>query len=303
MNPANVLQRMLLTDFTAPDPGVGGTFSPEKHDCVLQLTPTTVGGARYIMPPTTAGQRLRITCRASGSNTAVVSFREAGGSTDLAFTQNGDTSVTLTDDDVMELIAIKVDTNLRWRLLASDGTSLVNTKTVTRTIQLPLNSFVLWTTNHGAAIGAYTGSPGFGFVDYNTSKDMGIAWAGTNVNAIATSVARPSDITAATTMNLKLALGKTGNTDTTATIDCNVYPAAAGDENNSDIQGTAAQVVPYDSGDVIGGILTFTIPEASMLAYPSVMNIIITPGAHANDVEVLSAAWLEYTATLSLAVN
>jgi hypothetical protein len=124
MTPHQILRRMVECDYADLDPGHLGTFKAKWQFVVLELVPTSVSSGRYILPPDKVGQRLTLTCQAEGSNTAVCVFRLTPDGSNLAINQAGNTIATLGDNDILELIGVKVDGVLQWRVIGNDGTGL-----------------------------------------------------------------------------------------------------------------------------------------------------------------------------------
>ncbi len=96
----------------------------------------------------------------------------------------------------------------------------------------------------------------------------------------------PPDLDDAADMTVHILAGKGTNTDTTNTIDVQVFFGLGDTEcGGATAAMNATAVTEYP----------VTIAAADVLAHPNVMNISLVPGAHANDAIHIYAMWVEYT--------
>lgn len=106
---------------------------------------------------------------------------------------------------------------------------------------------------------------------------------------LAFSVPLPQDVDTTADITIHVLAGKDANNDA-LTLDCEVYPVAAGDTGNADIQDTAAQTIV-----AAGTELTFTCGADGMLASPSAITAVLAlGGTNDGDAVYLYGAWVEY---------
>jgi hypothetical protein len=81
------------------------------------------------------------------------------------------------------------------------------------------------------------------------------------------------------------------------TLDCEVYPCAAGDVANADIQDTAAQTITEAASELI-----FTCGADGVLAAPGTLSVVLAlGGTNDGDAVNIYGAWVEYTRKLMTA--
>ena len=103
----------------------------------------------------------------------------------------------------------------------------------------------------------------------------------------------PIDLNPDYPVQVKVLIGKAANTDE-LTLDCEVFPVAAGDVGNSDIQATAATTIPATPA-----VLTFTCTKSGMLAPPGGLSVVLlVAGTNDGDAVYIYNVWLEYTKQL-----
>jgi len=103
------------------------------------------------------------------------------------------------------------------------------------------------------------------------------------------SVPLPQDIDVSADLHVHVLAGKDADNDV-LTLDCEVFPVAAGDVANADIQDTAAQTIVAAVTE-----LTFTCGLDGLLASPSaVTGVLILGGTNDGDAVYIYGAWLEY---------
>ena len=103
------------------------------------------------------------------------------------------------------------------------------------------------------------------------------------------SVPVPQDLDDAADITVHVLVGKDADNDS-LTLDCEVYPCAAGDTANADIQDTAAQAVTQAAGEVI-----FTCGADGVLAAPGTLSVVLAlGGTNDGDKMYIYGAWIEY---------
>jgi hypothetical protein len=107
--------------------------------------------------------------------------------------------------------------------------------------------------------------------------------------ALGFSVPLPQDIDILADLNIHVLAGKDANNDS-LTLDCEVYPVAAADVANADIQDTAAQAIV-----AAGSELVFTCGLDGLLASPSAISVVLTlGGTNDGDAVYIYGVWIEY---------
>lgn len=100
----------------------------------------------------------------------------------------------------------------------------------------------------------------------------------------------PQDLDDSADVIVHVLAGKSADNDT-LTLDCEVYPVAAGDTGNADIQDTAAQAITQAASE-----LTFTCGNDGVLAAPGALTAIFTlGGTNDGDAVYIYGVWVEYT--------
>lgn len=100
----------------------------------------------------------------------------------------------------------------------------------------------------------------------------------------------PQDLDDSADIVVHVLAGKDADNDV-LTLDCEVYPSAAGDVGNADIQDTAAQAITQAVSE-----LTFTCGADGVLAAPGTLTGILTlGGTNDGDAVYIYGAWVEYT--------
>lgn len=111
--------------------------------------------------------------------------------------------------------------------------------------------------------------------------------------ALGFSVATPVDLDIAYPVEVHVLVGKAAALDS-LTLDCEVYPCAADDTGNADIQATAATALTQAASE-----LTFVCTASSMLAPPSSLSVVLTlGGTNDGDAVYIYGVWIEYTKLL-----
>jgi hypothetical protein len=103
----------------------------------------------------------------------------------------------------------------------------------------------------------------------------------------------PQDLDDSADVVIHVLAGKSADNDS-LTLDCEVYPVAAGDTGNADIQDTAAQAITQAASE-----LTFTCDADGVLAAPGALTAIFTlGGTNDGDAVYIYGVWVEYTRTI-----
>jgi hypothetical protein len=114
--------------------------------------------------------------------------------------------------------------------------------------------------------------------------------AGKNLGFV---VPTPLDLDLAYPVEVHVLIGKAANNDT-LTLDCEVFPVAAGDVANADIQLTAATAITQAAKELV-----FTCDRTGMLAAPGGLSVVlILGGTNTGDAVYIYSVWLEYTKRL-----
>lgn len=109
--------------------------------------------------------------------------------------------------------------------------------------------------------------------------------------ALGFSVPVPQELDDSEDITVHVLAGKDADLDA-LTLDCEVYPVAAGDVGNADIQDTAAQTITEAASELV-----FTCGAAGVLAAPGALTVILTlGGTNDGDAVHIFGAWIEYTA-------
>lgn len=110
------------------------------------------------------------------------------------------------------------------------------------------------------------------------------------VEALGFSIPVPQDLDDSEDIVVHALVGKDADNDT-LTLDCEVYPCAAGDTGNADIQDTAAQAITQAASE-----LTFTCGADGVLAAPGTLTGVLTlGGTNDGDAVYIYGVWIEYT--------
>jgi len=105
------------------------------------------------------------------------------------------------------------------------------------------------------------------------------------------SVPVPQDLDDSADITIHVLTGKAADNDV-LTLDCEVYPCAAGDTANADIQDTAAQTITEAASELV-----FTCGADGVLAAPGTMSVILAlGGTNDGDAVYIYGVWIEYTA-------
>jgi len=100
----------------------------------------------------------------------------------------------------------------------------------------------------------------------------------------------PQDLDDSADVVIHVLAGKSADNDS-LTLDCEVYPVAAGDTGNADIQDTAAQAITQAASE-----LTYTCGNDGVLAAPGALTAIFTlGGTNDGDAVYIYGVWVEYT--------
>lgn len=107
--------------------------------------------------------------------------------------------------------------------------------------------------------------------------------------ALGFSIPVPQDLDDSADIKVHVLAGKDADNDA-LTLDCEVYPSAAGDVANDDIQDTAAQAITQAVGELV-----FTCGADGVLAAPGTLSVVLTlGGTNDGDAVRIYGAWVEY---------
>lgn len=108
-------------------------------------------------------------------------------------------------------------------------------------------------------------------------------------DAAAFSVSIPQDLDDAADITVHVLVGKDADNDA-LTLDCEVFPCAAGDVANADIQDTAAQAIVAAVTELV-----FTCGADGVLAAPGALSVVLTQGGtNDGDAVYIYGVWIEY---------
>lgn len=120
-----------------------------------------------------------------------------------------------------------------------------------------------------------------------TDKALRLTWAAASVVEVQFApVAKPADLDGASNLTVHLMLAKDTNTDTSATVDIQVFDGVGDTECGAATAALAAATLAEYSA---------TVSAANLGDHPGFLNISLVPSAHDNDAIYLYAAWIEYT--------
>lgn len=120
-----------------------------------------------------------------------------------------------------------------------------------------------------------------------TDKALRLVWAANSaVEVQFGAVPKPPDLDDTAALTVNLMISKDTNTDTTAEVAVGVFDGI-GDTNcgGNTAALASASLAKY----------SVSVAHGDLADYPGMLNIVLTPGTHANDAIRLHAAWLEYT--------
>ncbi len=100
----------------------------------------------------------------------------------------------------------------------------------------------------------------------------------------------PQDLDNTKAITVHVLAGKAANNDE-LTLDCEVYPCAAGDTANADIQDTAATAITQAASELV-----FTCGADGVLPAPGTLSVVLALGGENDgDAVYIYGAWIEYT--------
>ncbi len=294
--------------FMIPDPGSGKAL-PSHQTGIVPIVTGASAETNTLAAPVKEGIELTLAMRTDGGGNRTITVAhayDAAGSTTIILTTVGDT---------VTLKSIPYGSGFRWRSVgvASAGnvrledqlglTDRTNVEHVIADIltnlyhvsggfvDLPLNGWREVSSDNDVANAAGNGgilaSDTTPIARGNADGGMELYWATGDVDAIGCSVALPADLD--TTANLLLDLMCVGGTTNAPS-----FTVATNFDRGSAVSDTAA-------GTAVAGLqtATATIAAADVPLGASALTIRLTPGTHAADAFLLSAARLRYTRRLS----
>jgi len=130
-------------------------------------------------------------------------------------------------------------------------------------------------------------APSLARVNGATDKALRVIWAaGSSIECQFPPVSKPPDLDGATALTVHLMIGKDTNTDTTVTVDVQVFDGVGDTECGAATAALAAATLAEYSASVAAGDLG---------DHPGFLNISLVPGTHTTDAIWLYSAWIEYT--------
>ncbi len=171
----------------------------------------------------------------------------------------------------------KLDTNLQKGFIPLDVASL-------RIIA----SNVIGNTSEGMLLDGNT-APSLQRVNSATDKALRVIWAASSsIECQFPPVPKPPDLDGASALTIHLMMGKDTNTDSTVTVDIQVFDGVGDTECGAATAALGAAALAEYSASV----------GASDLGEdPGFLNISLVPGTHTTDAIWLYAAWIEYQRT------
>jgi hypothetical protein len=113
------------------------------------------------------------------------------------------------------------------------------------------------------------------------------------IEAFQFTVPVPLDLDDSEDITVHVLAGKAADNDV-LTLDCEVFPCAAGDTGNADIQDTEAQTITQAASELV-----FTCGDDGVLAAPGTLTVVLTlGGTNDGDAVYIYGAWIEYTRKL-----
>jgi hypothetical protein len=159
-------------------------------------------------------------------------------------------------------------------------------KTIQKTVPIPLNAITM---EDGTALTKQATTVAGIAQLANKEQVIMIPVNCTVGEALGFSIPLPQDIDVAADIEIHVLAGKAADLDV-LTLDCEVFPVAAGDVANADIQDTAAQTIVAAVTELI-----FICGLDGLLASPSAITGILTlGGTNDGDAVYIYAGWVEY---------
>jgi len=158
---------------------------------------------------------------------------------------------------------------------------------VQNTIEIPLAAI---TQEDGTPLGKLNGTTS-GFSQISNKELVISIPINATIEALGFSVPVPQKLDDSDDITVHVLVGKAANLDS-LTLDCEVFPCAAGDVGNTDIQDTAAQAITEAASE-----LTFTCGADGVLAAPGTLTGVLTlGGTNDGDAVYIYGVWIEHTA-------
>jgi hypothetical protein len=164
-----------------------------------------------------------------------------------------------------------------------------NALTIQGTIPIPLGAI----TQEDGTVLAKLNSTASGYEQLSNKEQVITIPVNATIEALGFSVPVPQDLDDAKDIEVHVLAGKGGALDT-LTLDCEIFPSAAGDVGNADIQDTAAITITQAISELI-----FTGLAAGVLAAPGTLTGILTlGGTNDGDIVYIYGVWIEYAKKL-----
>lgn len=149
-----------------------------------------------------------------------------------------------------------------------------------------IGSNVIGNTTEGMLLDGNT-APSLQRVNSATDKALRVIWAASSsIECQFPPVPKPPYLDGAAELRVHLMIGKDTNTDTTVTIDVQMFDGVGDTEAGAATAAIAtATLTEYSAA----------IAAADLAEHPGFLNISLVPGAHTTDALWLYAAWIEFT--------
>jgi hypothetical protein len=161
-------------------------------------------------------------------------------------------------------------------------------------IPIPLTAFREVGTNDIQNLAAHGGilakdsTPILEFTNGDTDGALRLRWAAADVNAIVAQVPLPPDLNAGANLVLHIRAAMAG-TDDTPVISSDAYF----NEGDTKVEDDSAAITGTAYAEY-----TITIAHADVPAGAQTLTVELTPGTHGTDALYMTAAWLEYKASI-----
>jgi len=252
-------------------PGTHEGVATEAFDVGATLYGAAAGGIK----DTSAGTAIGIALEAATASGDIVEF--------IDFTVISTTAATISIADAGSFTASATVEAALQEIYQS-------MKTADKTVPIPLTSITM---EDGTALTKQaTTVAGIAQIG-NKEQVIDVPVGCTAGENLAFTVPLPSDIDITGDITVNVLVSKDADLDV-LTLDCEVYPVAAGDLANADIQDTAAQTIV-----AAGTVLTFTCGADGLLASPSAITAVLAVGGtNDGDAVYIHSAWVGYKAKL-----
>lgn len=204
------------------------------------------------------------------------------------------------DGSIVEVIPFNVLSTTAGTVSIADAGSFTSTATVEAALQEIYQALVTAQGTITVPLGAITEEDGTALTSQattvagysqlsNKETVLNIPVDCSAGEALGFSVPVPQDLNDAADISVHVLAGKSANLDA-LTLDCEVYPSAAGDVGNADIQDTEAQTITEAVSELV-----FTCGADGVLAAPGTLSVVLTlGGTNDGDAVYIYGVWIEY---------